>query len=482
MRNYAGNADIAKDSACELNSKNTRWLDLSAMGLALFFIVFGELVWLPDPLRLGHQVYWIELIDELIYICLLPPLLWGFSAILDLRKLWRRGKADLSLTAAYILLGLGRMTSLISSIAAIYCILFAKNQYFCLVLCIAITWVMSLISLHLLEWSRVRGVPKRSLIVLGVISMLLFALLWPTNYLVTYPGLTMNMNEYAHVDKGKSDDQIAGVLIFERPAFPMDWLYAKLFAQYEFEKRIPTNQSLGEQLQEVRTQQIDANEMASAVAFAKVGVGQGAVSHGARVIALTQGFPAAKQLKLGDVIIKVNGQPITTTAELINYIKQLKPGSELKLGVKRNKAIIQVVLQTIADTKEPEKAVIGVQVNDEVELDLPLKVAFKPYLLHVGGPSHGAMLTLALIDQLTPGGVTHGNIVAGTGTMNSLGQVGPIGGIRQKAFTVERSAADVFFVPAEQLDEARLGAAHLNIVAVKTIDEILIWLQEHPKS
>jgi PDZ domain-containing protein len=482
LRNYAGNADIAKDSVNGLNSKRMRWLDLSGMGLALFLIVFGELVWLPDPLRVGHQIYWIELINELIYICLIPPLLWGFSAILDLRKLMSMSKQAASLNKTIILLGIVRTFSLISSIAAIYCILFAQDQYFWLVIFIVVAWIMSLISIHLLEWDRVRGLPKRSLIILGGTVVLLLALLWPTKYLVTYPGLTMNMNEYAQVDKGKSDDQIAGVLIFERPAFPIDWLYARLFKEYEFEKRLPTHQSLGEQLQEVRTQQIDANEMASAVAFAKVGVGHGAVSHGARVVALTKGFPAAKQLKLGDVIIEVDGLPITTTTELINNIKQIKPGNELKLVVKRDNADIKVVIQTIADTKDPKKAVIGIQINDEVELDLPLKVAFKPYLLHVGGPSHGAMLTLALIDQLTPGGVTYGNIVAGTGTINSLGQVGPIGGIRQKAFTVERSAADVFFVPADQLAEAQQGASHLNIVPVKTIDEILNWLKEHPKS
>ncbi|MEX2462339.1 MAG: PDZ domain-containing protein [Paenibacillaceae bacterium] len=481
MRNYAKSAVIAKDSVCKLTSGKWPWLDLSAIGLALFFIVFGELVWLPDPLRIGHQVYWIELIDELIYILLLLPILWGLSAVKDLIKLCWRRKADLSLNTACIVLGIGRIVGLVSSIMAIFCILFAKDQYFWLVLCITIAWVMSLISIHILEWNRAIGLPKRSLSILGLTIMFLIALLWPTNYLVTYPGLTMNMNVYAHVDQGMSDDEIAGVLIFERPAFPIDWLYAKLFTQYEFAKRIPTNQTLGEQLQEVRTQQIDANEIASAVAFAKVGIGQGAVSHGARVVALTKDFPAAKQLKLGDIIIQVNGQSITTTTELINHIKQTKPGDELKLIIMRNKAAMNVIIETQADVKDPEKAVIGTQVSDEVELDLPLKVAFKPYLLHVGGPSHGAMLTLALIDQLTPGGVTYGNIVAGTGTINSLGQVGSIGGIRQKAFTVERSTTDVFFVPAEQLAEARQGAAHLNIVPVKTIDEILKWLKEHPK-
>jgi PDZ domain-containing protein len=481
LRNYVESADIAKDSVCKSTPRKWYWLDLSGMGLAFFFIVFGELIWIPDPLRVGHQVYWIELMDELIYACLLPPLLWCIAAFLDINRLYKYWKAEKKLIASQIMLFTVRAVGLISSILAIYYITLAQDQFFRLVVCIACAWAMSLLSIHIKEWSRVRGLPTRSLKIFVVTIVLLTVLLWPTNYLVTYPGLTMNMNEYAQVDNKKSSDEIAGVLIFERPAFPIDWLYAKLFSIYQFEKRIPTNQSLGEQLQEVRNQQIDANEMASAVAFAKLGIGHGAVSYGARVIVLTKDFPAAKQLKLGDIIIQVNEHPITTTSELINHIKQIKPGSELNLIVKRNKDLINVTIQTQADAKDPKKAVIGVQVSDEVELDLPLKVAFKPYLLHVGGPSHGAMLTLALIDQLTSGGVTHGNVVAGTGTINSLGQVGPIGGIRQKAFTIERSAADVFFVPAEQFAEARLGASHLNIVPVKTIDDILKWLKEHPK-
>jgi PDZ domain-containing protein len=481
LRNYVESADIAKDSVCKLILSKWQWLDLSGMGLTFFFIVFGELVWLPDPLRVGHHVYWIELIDELIYICLLPPLLWAIAAVLSLSQLYLAWKAANKLKSLQLVLGVAKIVGLLSSFMAMYCIVFAKNQLYWLVIFIGIAWLMSLISVHIREWSIVKGLPKRSLTVLGISIVLLTALLWPTNYSVTYPGLTMNMNEYAHVDNGKSSGEITGVLIFERPAFPMDWVYAKLFAQYEFEKRIKTDQSLGEQLQEVRTQQIDANQVASAVAFAKVGMGQGAISHGARVIALTKGLPASKKLKLGDVIIQLNGQPITTTSQLINYIKKVKPGNELNLVVIRNNAQVNLALQTQADAKDPAKAVIGIQISDEIELDLPLHVNFKPYLLHVGGPSHGAMLTLALIDQLTSGGVTYGNRVAGTGTINSLGQVGPIGGIRQKAFTVERSAADVFFVPAEQLAEARQGAAQLNIVPVKTIDDILKWLKEHPK-
>jgi Lon-like protease len=481
LKNYAGSVDIAKDSACKLTTRKWSWLDLIGMGLALFFIIFGELVWIPDPLRVGHHVYWIALMDELIYVILLPPLLWTLAAIFNIIMLWRISQANKKWRALHIILGVIRIVGIVSSILAMVTLVFAQNQLFWLVVFIVLAWLMSLIAIHFLECMAVRAWPRRSNIILIATLVLIAGCLYPTNYTVTYPGLTMNMNEYAHVDKGKSEGEIKGVLIFDRPAFPIDWVYAKLFGQYQFAKRIPTNQSIGEQLQEVRTQQIDANQIASAVAFAKLGIGHGVVSHGARIIALTKGLPASKQMKLGDVIIQVNGQPISTATELINHIKEVKPGNVLSFVVVRDKAQLSLSIKTQADVKDPKKAVIGIQINDELDLDLPLKVKFRQYLLHVGGPSHGAMLTLALIDQLTTGGVTHGNIVAGTGTIDSLGEVGPIGGIRQKAYTIERSKADVFFVPAEQLADARQGAAQLNIVPVKTIDDILKWLKEHPK-
>jgi PDZ domain-containing protein len=124
---------------------------------------------------------------------------------------------------------------------------------------------------------------------------------------------------------------------------------------------------------------------------------------------------------------------------------------------------------------------VGVQIVDAVELDLPLEVKFKSHLFHKGGPSHGAMLALTLMNQLIPGGVTRGNHVAGTGTIDIYGNIGSIGGIAQKALLIERAGADVFFVPAAQLEEARKDTKDLNIVPVNTIDDMLQWLQNHPK-
>jgi PDZ domain-containing protein len=89
------------------------------------------------------------------------------------------------------------------------------------------------------------------------------------------------------------------------------------------------------------------------------------------------------------------------------------------------------------------------------------------------------MLTLAFIDQLTPGGVTNGHRVAGTGTIEMDGSIGMVGGIPQKAYAVSRTEADVFFVPAEAAEAAAKAAPTLNIVAVSHIDEVLDWLNKH---
>ena len=50
----------------------------------------------------------------------------------------------------------------------------------------------------------------------------------------------------------------------------------------------------------------------------------------------------------------------------------------------------------------------------------------------IGGPSAGLMFTLEIYNQLVEDDLTRGHEIAGTGTINEKGEVGPIGGIQQK--------------------------------------------------
>ncbi|MBD2867533.1 PDZ domain-containing protein [Paenibacillus arenilitoris] len=451
------------------------------IGLAasIALLAAAELIWLPAPLRTGSGMQWIEMIDRLYYAVALVPLCWTAGAIVGIAgqrrgrlpgervRIVRAGQAlPLLLRCAITLLGF----------AGTYMALFATDE---LVLTIGvIAAAMPLLALDML----VCGKRKRSLAVLLGSAALYAALLCPTGYLVTYPGMTLDMNRYARVEGGVGGGTVNGVLVFDRPAVPADWLYARLLPQYAFVKRPEDEPPLTETYTQVVMMKTDANAVAAAVAMEKAGVGSGIASIGVRVVAVVKGMPADGRLQAGDIIEQLDGYSVKSTEELADYMTgSVKPGQIVDVTVRRAGSPVQVTLEAAAADDQSGRPVFGVSVQTELRLDIPRDVDYKRYMAHIGGPSHGAMLTLALVDQLTPGGVTFGNEVAGTGTIEADGSIGLIGGIKQKAYAVSRTGADVFFVPAALEADARSAAPDLNIVPAKTIDDVLAWLAQHRK-
>jgi PDZ domain-containing protein len=96
----------------------------------------------------------------------------------------------------------------------------------------------------------------------------------------------------------------------------------------------------------------------------------------------------------------------------------------------------------------------------------------------IGGPSGGMMFALGIYDRLTPGALTGGKNIAGTGTVNSLGEIGPIGGIRQKMYGAERSGATHFLAPVGNCSEV-VGhiPTGLTVISVRTFDEALVAVE-----
>lgn len=507
--------------------RGQRWNELG-LAAALLLIVIAQLIWLFDPLQIGGQLFVIDLLDYLVYACLLPLLLWILGAISSVGRRdghstaqqsmdeHRGGQSDAHVAEqrASKRLGKQRIHLLLDAmrVAVALCCLTAGTLFIIdlryvpfIAGCLLVAIVCIVAGQLLAERHVYQRILRRTKVKIGVMVGLLIVLVTPTHYMVTYPGLTINMHRYAtvayegeaagihgqserqglahgmeHDKRAAQNGQLMGVLVFERPAFLIDWLYAYLFDHYEFRKIQPTDPPLSAQLDAVRMMKHNANELGSAIAFHRAGIGAGVIYKGVRVVGTIADTPAAEQLQRGDLIVALNGQPVDSIAQFIAGMGEIQPGHTLQLAIIRSGVRTNVTIEAIAHAEEPDRAVIGMQIADETELDLPLDVQFQHYMLHEGGPSHGAILTLALIDQLTPGGVLHGNKVAGTGTIRADGSVGWIGGIKQKAFAVERAGADVFFVPAGQEEEARQGAKQLEIVPVETIDQMIEWLAAHP--
>ncbi len=98
-------------------------------------------------------------------------------------------------------------------------------------------------------------------------------------------------------------------------------------------------------------------------------------------------------------------------------------------------------------------------------------------------PSAGLMLTLGIIDELTENDLTAGKIIAGTGTINYLGEVGPIGGIRQKLEGAQSSGAELFLAPIDNCDEVSSdNHKSMPVVAVSNVTDAIKAIETYTKT
>ncbi|MDQ0111810.1 PDZ domain-containing protein [Paenibacillus harenae] len=457
--------------------------------VSLVYLAAAELIWLPAPLKTSAGMEWIEMIDWLLMLLALPPLLWAAGAalgIVALRKAYA-GQSNRSRRnkLAYVLLYILKQAVIAVSLCVAGIALFDSEKLMLILLFIGISALLVVLDMLLSEmfdWDLIGKprFPKRTVLLWMGIAIVLALLVSPTGYNVTYPGMTLNMNRYAHVENGTAGGTINGVLVFERPAVPMDWVYGKLFPQYRFEPIPEDEPPLTESYSQVVMMKTDANSVAAAIAMEKAGIGKGVTADGVRIVAIVSGSPVEGLLQAGDVIHRLNDRAVQSLDDMTGYMGDaIKPGDTVTLSIDREGETLRIDAPTRAADDDNNRTVFGISVQTNVKLDIPRSIDYKRYLAHIGGPSHGAMLTLAIIDQLTPGGVTGGLQVAGTGTIEPDGSVGLVGGIPQKAYAVSRTDADVFFVPAASAEDARAAAPALNIVPVRTIDEVLGWLAEH---
>jgi Lon-like protease len=179
--------------------------------------------------------------------------------------------------------------------------------------------------------------------------------------------------------------------------------------------------------------------------------------------AVEPGMPAAGVLKPGDVIVAVDGTPVTCRANAGDLIRARRPGAPVLLTVSRGRVTRHVRLKTADVQGTP---VVGVQVVESYRFPFPVKINVGD----IGGPSAGMMFALGIIDKLTPDNLTGGRFIAGTGEISADGTVSPIGGIQQKMAGARAAGATVFLAPAANCtDTAGAVPAGLRLVKVSTL-------------
>lgn len=199
--------------------------------------------------------------------------------------------------------------------------------------------------------------------------------------------------------------------------------------------------------------------------------------------------PAQGRLHAGDVIKAVDGTAVKQPSDVAKLVTKHKPGQDVVFTIvpvkeqmaaeKANRTATKTQDVTIttatSDDSGAKRAIVGISAG--TDHTFPFTIDIK--LADVGGPSAGLMFALGIYDKLTPGNLTGGKFVAGTGTIDDDGTVGPIGGIEMKTVGARSKGAQYFLTPADNCAAAAKDTpGGLTLVKVRTINDALDALKD----
>ena len=238
---------------------------------------------------------------------------------------------------------------------------------------------------------------------------------------------------------------------------------------YPVDAIFPPQQTQEQVQQENQAEMVDSQQEATAVALRAAGI---SVTEKVSIASVSVDAPSGTAFQAGDVLVSIGGTEITSADAARKAIQQATPGSTLDVVVDRGGGKVTLKPKTGASGG---RTVIGVVLK--VDFQFPFSVSIDAG--NVGGPSAGLMFSLGIYDKLTTGSLTGGQTIAGTGTINSSGAVGPIGGIRQKLVGAKEGGANYFLAPADNCGEVRDAVPDgLQAVKVATFDEAKVAVEK----
>ncbi len=326
-----------------------------------------------------------------------------------------------------------------------------------------------------------------------VIAAAVLAILYytPTGDYVILPGITENLNRIVTVQGGKvpRHGRFLMVAVTLDRANLLDDIMARVTPYGEIvpaAQILPPGGHLSQFIRMSAIQMKESHEYAQVAGLRSAGYNAREAGNGVEVEAVLSGFPAVHRLKVGDVILAVDGHAVTMAHQLLDRMAALPRGAVVTLTLRRSGRVMQVRVPTTVRPSVSPHPMVGVEVatyEPHFVIPVPIHIATGD----ITGPSAGMMFSLEILSQVRPGlHLTRDRVVAGTGTITANGTVGPIGGVREKVVTVYRAGARVFLVPRANYrsatQEARwMGIQHkLRIIPVSNLSQAVQALRALP--
>ncbi|WP_270181768.1 SepM family pheromone-processing serine protease [Alkalihalobacillus sp. CinArs1] len=336
---------------------------------------------------------------------------------------------------------------------------------------------------------------KRFSIVWAVIIILVAAFTFiDLPYYVTTPGEARELDDVIKVDGGSADEgefMLTTVRVGEANIIQYIWAqfnqYHELISEDMIKREGESDEEYHErQLEVMAGSQTNATIVAYQAADRSITIN----NQGVLVTGVVEGMPADGKLEPGDLITGVDGEKIEKTKQLLDMLSEYSESDTVVITFKRDEEErdVEVGFDTFPERFNTEDGKVGIGITGPVTAKtIKTDPTIDINTDQIGGPSAGLMFSLEIYNQLTETDWTKGHKIAGTGTITEDGEVGPIGGIKQKVVAADGSGADIFFAPVahsnyeDALEAAEDIKTKMKIVPVETFKDASDYLKQLEK-
>lgn len=336
---------------------------------------------------------------------------------------------------------------------------------------------------------RKSGGFRASIFVIVVALVVYVAVYMPTPYIIYMPGSADEVKPMVTVKEGDKEERGVFMMTTVSATYANVFLLGTSLFNRNAQVDKKEDRLRGKSEAEYSAEQVwfmsDSQSSAMEAAYEKAGVKYSIVPEHIFVFGLSEDPKPKGDIEPGDIILGVDGTATPDNTVLSEQLKNKKVGDTVEMQLERGGETISrdVQLIEVKDSKTGEvRPALGVMIGavQKVKAEDPNKqISFTD--TQVGGPSAGLMFTLEIYNQLTPGDLTKGHRIAGTGTINKEGVVGAIGGVVHKIVAADRKEAEFFFVPKDNYKEAEAKAEQIGtkmkLIPVSTVDDALAYLK-----
>ena len=329
---------------------------------------------------------------------------------------------------------------------------------------------------------------KKFLIIFLVLFISISTLsLVKTDYYFMSPGPPYQWDiEYGNIDNYEFEGNLFQLTVRRDQANALIYIWSLVNDSYDLYPRevILPDGVTPKELSEISIQNMRTSEnVAIAVALKNVGYEISSKGDGVAVVGILDDSPVKDKLKKGDLLNSINNKNISSATEFISTLRTYSIGETVSIGLLReidgNKKTLTIettLIEHVEYEGEPMVGFLATTVNER--FDFPFEIDIKTG--NVGGPSAGLMMALNVYNNLIPEDLTNSMIVAGTGTIEIDGSVGPVGGIKQKVIAAKKAGAELILVPVANFEEAKIfETEETAIVAVDSFSEALSVISQY---